>query len=66
MMQTMKGNAEKFMPGSGPVVPEKCVETGAGFLVGGPFWAKPLHDPAWVQGLLTSIQVPFLPKIKML
>lgn len=50
------GGSVKYMPGAGPAVPEKCPETGSGFQMGGPFWAEPIHDPAWVAGLLQQIQ----------
>lgn len=48
----------KFAPGSGPSVPQKCPHTGAGFLMGGPFWVEPLHDPAWISAILASVKVP--------
>jgi tRNA (guanine26-N2/guanine27-N2)-dimethyltransferase len=37
-------------------VPQQCPETGSGFQMGGPFWAEPLHDPEWVQGLLQQVR----------
>ncbi len=37
-------------------MPERCVDTGAGFLMGGPFWAEPLHDQTWVQAILKSVR----------
>ena len=43
-------------PGIGPAVPQQCPETGSGFHMGGPFWAEPLHDPAWVAGLLAQVK----------
>ena len=53
----MKGKSIKYVPGIGPAVPGTCQETGAGFLMGGPIWLEPLHDPAWVRGLLEYIEV---------
>ncbi|EFN59063.1 hypothetical protein CHLNCDRAFT_29505, partial [Chlorella variabilis] len=50
------GNSVKYMPGAGPAVPQQCPETGAGFQMGGPFWAEPLHDPEWVAGLLDQVR----------
>jgi len=44
------------MPGRGPCVPEKCPETGSGFVMGGPFWAGPLHNTPFVEGVLQDIQ----------
>ena len=45
------------MPGVGPAVPQQCPETGANFLMGGPFWADPIHNMDWVHGILKSVQV---------
>lgn len=53
----VKGNSIKFSPGQGPAVPQQCAETGASFLMGGPYWAEPIHDMAWVNGILKSVQV---------
>ena len=45
------------MPGVGPAVPQQCPETGANFLMGGPFWADPIHNMDWVHGILESVKV---------
>ncbi|KAL4859544.1 putative tRNA (guanine(26)-N(2))-dimethyltransferase 2 [Chlorella vulgaris] len=50
------GGNVKYMPGSGPAVPQVCPESGSGFNMGGPYWAEPLHDPAWVAGLLAQVR----------
>ena len=42
--------------GQGPAVPQQCPETGSGFVMGGPYWAEPIHDPAWVAGLLDQVK----------
>jgi tRNA G26 N,N-dimethylase Trm1 len=42
--------------GQGPAVPQQCPETGSGFTMGGPFWAEPIHDAAWVAGLLDQVR----------
>ena len=42
--------------GAGPAVPQQCPDTGSGFQMGGPFWAEPLHDPQWVEGLLQQVR----------
>lgn len=55
--QHTKGNSVKFQPGAGPSVPQQCPHTGSGFLMGGPFWVEPLHDPAWIAALLASVKV---------
>lgn len=34
---------------------DSCPESGAAFLMGGPIWARPLHDQAWVAGLLQQM-----------
>ncbi|KAK9907632.1 hypothetical protein WJX75_007284 [Coccomyxa subellipsoidea] len=52
----VKGRSTKYGPGAGPAVPQACPETGSGFQMGGPMWAGPIHDPAWIQGLLDSIE----------
>lgn len=50
------GTTTKYLPGHGPVVPEKCPETGSGYLMGGPIWAEPIHDPAFVRGVLADME----------
>jgi tRNA G26 N,N-dimethylase Trm1 len=57
VVQQTKGNSVKFQPGAGPSVPQKCPHTGSGFLMGGPFWVEPLHDPAWIAAVLASVKV---------
>ncbi|WIA32628.1 hypothetical protein OEZ86_003431 [Tetradesmus obliquus] len=54
--QQQKGSSTKHMPAHGPAVPSnRCPESGAAFLMGGPIWARPLHDQAWVAGLLQQM-----------
>lgn len=48
--------AARLRAGAGPAVPQQCPETGSGFQMGGPFWAEPLHDQEWVQGLLQQVR----------
>lgn len=55
--QEMKGNNPKYHPGRALREPVRCSETGSGFIMGGPFWAGPLHDTAFVTELLASIEV---------
>lgn len=55
--QFVNKRSTKYSPGVGPPVPQECPETGSAFQIGGPFWAGPLHDPAWIHGLLDSIEV---------
>jgi tRNA (guanine26-N2/guanine27-N2)-dimethyltransferase len=56
MLQHVKGKSVKYSPGSGPVVSQSCPETGSAFMMGGPMWAGPIHDPEWIQGILTSLE----------
>lgn len=51
-----RNNQPRHMPGRGPCVPERCPETGSNFIVGGPFWSAPIHDTAFVQGVLQEIE----------
>mmetsp|Transcript_22938 Transcript_22938/g.63658 ORF Transcript_22938/g.63658 Transcript_22938/m.63658 type:complete len:234 (-) Transcript_22938:478-1179(-) len=44
------------MAARAPVVPEKCPETGSGFLMGGPIWSDPIHDKEWTEGLMKHIK----------
>ncbi len=44
----------KYMPGSGPAVEQRCPDTGSGFIMGGPIWADAIHDPTFIQGRLPS------------
>jgi len=57
LVQIQKSNGVKYMPGVGPAVPQQCPETGANFLMGGPFWADPIHNMDWVNGILESVKV---------
>lgn len=52
----VKGNSVKYAPGAGPPIPQRCPETDAGFTMGGPFWALPIHDQEFVSGLLAMVK----------
>ena len=52
-----RGGAPKFIPGHGPAVPQLCPETGARYLMGGPIWAEPIHDQAFVASLIEKVRV---------
>eukprot|EP00195_Chlamydomonas_chlamydogama_P004170 CAMPEP_0202922836 /NCGR_PEP_ID=MMETSP1392-20130828/78133_1 /ASSEMBLY_ACC=CAM_ASM_000868 /TAXON_ID=225041 /ORGANISM="Chlamydomonas chlamydogama, Strain SAG 11-48b" /LENGTH=576 /DNA_ID=CAMNT_0049616487 /DNA_START=1623 /DNA_END=3353 /DNA_ORIENTATION=+ len=52
----VNGNSVKYTPAHRPVVPERCPETGSGFLMGGPIWSEPIHDMAFVEGLLQDLE----------
>ena len=56
-MQSLKGKDFKYAPGHGPTVPQQCPETGSNWIMGGPFWSQPIHDPAWVKGVLQILEV---------
>ena len=34
----------------------RCPDTGSNYLMGGPLWAEPIHDQAFVKGLLTEME----------
>lgn len=51
-----KGTSTKYLPNTGPVVGESCPECGGRFHVGGPLWSEPIHDQAFVDGLLQDIE----------
>ena len=52
-----QGSSVKYMPAHGPGVPDmRCPDTGAGYLMGGPLWAKPIHDHGFVRGLLAGME----------
>ncbi|CAD7703013.1 unnamed protein product [Ostreobium quekettii] len=55
-VERTQGKQTKFTAGTGPVVPQACVETGSGFLVGGPIWSAPIHDIDWVRGILSALE----------
>jgi tRNA G26 N,N-dimethylase Trm1 len=65
-VQDEKNGQPKHAPGRGPCVPEKCPETGSGFIMGGPFWAAPLHDTTFVRGVLQDIQACSLKPVSRL
>ncbi|KAL6773730.1 hypothetical protein ACKKBG_A22240 [Auxenochlorella protothecoides x Auxenochlorella symbiontica] len=52
----IKGSSVKYAPGSGPAVPQACPETGAGFTMGGPFWAEALHSAEALAGILQVLR----------
>ena len=50
-------NHIKYMASQGPAVPERCPETGSGWLMGGPIWSEPIHDVAFVKGLISDMDL---------
>lgn len=53
--KAVKGTSIKYMPGSGPAVPQQCTHCGSGFTMGGPFWAEPLHDREAITAVLADL-----------
>jgi len=33
----------------------RCPETGSSYLMGGPIWSDPIHDPTFVQALISDL-----------
>ncbi|KAG1676768.1 hypothetical protein FOA52_005057 [Chlamydomonas sp. UWO 241] len=50
-----QGSSVKHHAGHGPAVPERCPETGSGYLMGGPIWTEPIHDADFLKGLMADI-----------
>lgn len=46
----------KFIPGSGPTVPQSCPHCGHHHRVGGPIWSAPLHDTEFVKKIIERAQ----------
>jgi tRNA (guanine26-N2/guanine27-N2)-dimethyltransferase len=67
--KTLKGNSIKYQPGVAAPAGGKCPETGANFIIGGPFWSEAIHDQQVVQGILNMVVeekrlFPAFPKIQ--
>ncbi|KAH9508918.1 tRNA methyltransferase 1 [Bulinus truncatus] len=51
-----KGNGNfKFIPGSGPIVPQICEHCKHHYKIGGPIWSAPLHDTDFVKKIITRV-----------
>ncbi|XP_065826453.1 tRNA (guanine(26)-N(2))-dimethyltransferase-like [Oscarella lobularis] len=51
-----KEKSIKYSPGTGPpIIGQHCDECGSVFQVGGPVWAKPIHDIDFVKKLLAHV-----------
>ncbi|CAG5134674.1 unnamed protein product [Candidula unifasciata] len=46
----------KFMPGSGPVVPQKCQHCHHQHRIGGPIWSAPIHDHDFIRRVIARVQ----------
>ncbi|GAQ82087.1 tRNA methyltransferase [Klebsormidium nitens] len=53
---TQKNNQSRYTPGVGPAVGQACENCGKHFLMGGPIWSEPIHDPAWVAATLSRVR----------
>ena len=51
-----QGNQKKYLPGTGPSIPQTCAECGRNHYMGGPIWSDPIHDQAFVAKLLENIK----------
>ena len=51
------GSATQFKAGVGPPVPQKCAHCDRPHQIGGPIYSDPMHDTAFVTGLL-KVGVP--------
>lgn len=52
----LQNNSVKYLPGSGPVVPQECSDCGKKFNMGGPIWSAPIHDQEWVTSILANVK----------
>ena len=50
-----EGKQIKYKLPTGPPVNSKCEFCERPFLIGGPFWLAPIHDPSFVERLLASV-----------
>lgn len=55
--RTSNGNQMKYSAASGPPVGPECEHCGHRHQLGGPVWAEPIHDQAFVQRVLTAVSV---------
>lgn len=55
--RTSNGNQMKYSAATGPSVGPECEHCGHRHQLGGPIWAEPIHDQAFVQRVLTSVSV---------
>jgi len=51
-----KGNVTKYLPGAGPVVPQRCTECGWHYNMGGPIWSAPIHDDEWLKNVKAEME----------
>eukprot|EP00897_Mesotaenium_endlicherianum_P008110 jgi/Mesen1/7327/ME000376S06488 len=51
-----KNNHTRYMPATGPTVKQACDDCGKHYNLGGPIWAAPIHDPAWVHDMLARVR----------
>ncbi|XP_041640287.1 tRNA (guanine(26)-N(2))-dimethyltransferase [Cheilinus undulatus] len=51
----VNGNHMKYSPATGPPVGPDCEHCGQRHQLGGPMWAEPIHDLAFVQKVLSAV-----------
>nr|ABD96899.1 hypothetical protein [Tarenaya spinosa] len=42
-----KNNSIRYLPATGPVVPQDCIHCGKKYNMGGPIWSAPIHNQEW-------------------
>lgn len=52
----VQGKSTKYKAPIGPAVGPKCDECGGSFHLGGPMWAEPIHDRAFVNSVLDGVR----------
>ncbi|XP_070838793.1 tRNA (guanine(26)-N(2))-dimethyltransferase isoform X1 [Chaetodon trifascialis] len=53
--RTSNGKHMKYSPATGPPVGSECEHCGQRHQLGGPLWAEPIHDLAFVQRVLSAV-----------
>ncbi|XP_054460350.1 tRNA (guanine(26)-N(2))-dimethyltransferase [Anoplopoma fimbria] len=53
--RTSNGKHVKYSPATGPPVAPQCEHCGQRHQLGGPIWAEPIHDLAFVQKVLSAV-----------
>uniref|UniRef100_A0A3B4B4S3 tRNA (guanine(26)-N(2))-dimethyltransferase n=1 Tax=Periophthalmus magnuspinnatus TaxID=409849 RepID=A0A3B4B4S3_9GOBI len=55
--RTSNGKHMKYSAATGPPVGPECEHCGHRHQLGGPVWAEPIHEPSFVQRVLSSVSV---------
>ncbi|XP_010558531.1 PREDICTED: probable tRNA (guanine(26)-N(2))-dimethyltransferase 2 isoform X2 [Tarenaya hassleriana] len=51
-----KNNSIRYLPATGPVVPQDCIHCGKKYNMGGPIWSAPIHNQEWVTLILNGVK----------